>query len=270
MQLKRFILTLLLILICTSHSYAQEKLDLFIWAGQSNAQGWTGDAVHYPEDSLGIDESILLNWTFVDNQSSEGRWVPMQPQEGRFQKGHFGPEVSFARELKKQGFNPAIFKYTKGATGLARDWKGPGEGGIYDQMAEDLQYGIEQLEEQGYEVNVRGLIWIQGESDAGDEDASANYYQNIKRLIDHLRKDLLNQANLKILLGVDEQHPFVENRPEVVEAQKKLAEEDSNITFTSVQGLPKADTTHLTPEGLVEHGKRLFQAFMNLKEVNAK
>lgn len=251
-----------------AQSNAQEKLDLFIWAGQSNAQGWVGDAAHYPKDSLGLDESILLNWTFVDHHSSGGNWVKMQPQTGRFPEGHFGPEVSFARELKKHGFNPAIFKYTKGATGLARDWKAPGEGGMYDQMAEDLKSAIEKLEAQGYEVDVRGLIWIQGESDAGDNDASANYYQYLKRLIEHLRTDLLNQPNLKFVLGVDEQHPFVEKRPEVVEAQKKLAEKDTNITSTSMRGLPKADNTHLTPGGLAEHGKRLFHAFMNLS--NAK
>jgi hypothetical protein len=29
---------------------AQENLDLFIWAGPSNAQGWMGDAMEYPED----------------------------------------------------------------------------------------------------------------------------------------------------------------------------------------------------------------------------
>jgi len=267
----RFLCTLLLLLFLhPSESTAQQALDLFIWAGQSNAQGWMGDADEYPVDSLGFDESILLNWTFVDNHSSEGKWVPMQPQEGRFQNGHFGPEVIFARELKKQGYNPAIFKYTKGATGLARDWKAPGEGGIYDKMTVDLQAGIDQLEDQGYRVDVRGLIWIQGESDAGDEEASANYYQNLKRLVDHLQKDQLNQPDMKILVGVDEQHPFVEDRPEVVEAQKRLAEEDPNITFTSMRGLPKADTTHLTPEGLVEHGERLFKAFMNMIDASSE
>ncbi|NBC65072.1 MAG: hypothetical protein GVY07_05330 [Bacteroidetes bacterium] len=255
---------LLFIIVPPSHINAQEKLDLFILAGQSNAQGWMGDADNYPDDSLSLDESILLNWTFVDNQSSGGKWVAMQSQSGRFQQGHFGPEVSFARELKKQRFNPVIFKYTKGATGLARDWKAPGEDGIYDRMVANLKSGVENLEEQGYRVDVRGLIWIQGESDAGDEKSSKEYYQNLRHMIDHLRHVVLDQPDMKILLGVDEQHPFLENRPEVVEAQKKLAEEDSNITFTSMQGLPKVDTTHLTPEGLVEHGKRLFQGFMKM------
>ena len=131
--------TLLVLFLWPSISNGQKTVDLFILAGQSNAQGWMGDAVKYPEEGKELDDSILLNWTFVDNESSGGEWVTMQPQKGRFPKGHFGPEVSFARELKKAGYNPAIFKYTKGATGLARDWKALGEGGIYDRMTGDLK-----------------------------------------------------------------------------------------------------------------------------------
>jgi hypothetical protein len=131
--------TLLLLVFLPIISNSQKRVDLFIWAGQSNAQGWMGDATYYPEDGRKLDESILLNWTFVDNESSGGKWEKMQPQTGRFPTGHFGPEVSFSRELRKAGYHPAIFKYSKGSTGLARDWKAPGQGGIYDRMAADLK-----------------------------------------------------------------------------------------------------------------------------------
>jgi hypothetical protein len=30
----------------------------------------------------------------------------MQAQEGLFPNGHFGPEVTFSRKLKEDGFNP--------------------------------------------------------------------------------------------------------------------------------------------------------------------
>lgn len=243
---------------------SQETLDLFILAGQSNAQGWMGDAAFYPEKGKEMDDSILLNWTFVDNESSGSEWVTMQPQKGRFPKGHFGPEVSFARELKKAGFHPAIFKYTKGATGLARDWKAPGEGGIYDSMTTDLKAAINELEKQGLKVNLQAFIWIQGESDAGEEQTANEYYHNLKQLINNLRRTVLQKPDLKIILGVDEQHRFVKERPVVVEAQQKLAEKDSNIIYTTMLDLPKADATHLTPVGLVEHGKRLFKAFTEL------
>lgn len=252
---------LLLFVLLPLDLYSQQKLDLFIWAGQSNAQGWMGDAAYYPEDPTGLDESILLNWNFVDNESSGGQWITMQPQSGRFPKGHFGPEVSFGRQLKKAGYNPAIFKYTKGATGLARDWKFPREGGIYDHMTDDLKSAIKKLEKEGFDVTVSGFIWIQGESDAGEENTAQEYYSNLKKMIDDLRLNVINEPKLKIILGVDEQHQFVKERPVVLEAQKKLASEDTTIAFTSMVGLPKADATHLTPAGLVAHGKRIFEAY---------
>nr|MBI1229546.1 SGNH/GDSL hydrolase family protein [Cytophagales bacterium] len=253
-----------LMILLPQHANAQKALDLFIWAGQSNAQGWMGDAAVYPEDPEGLDESILLNWTYVDNGSSGGKWVTLQPQTGRFPKGHFGPEVSFGRELKEAGYNPAVFKYTKGATGLARDWKAPGERGIYDRMTEDLNAAIKQLEGDGYRVTVRGFIWIQGESDAGEDGTANEFYSNLKTIIQDLRRNVVNVPDLKVILGVDEQHPFVKERLAVVEAQKQLASEDSAIAYTSMLGLPKADATHLTPEGLEAHGKRISNAYLSL------
>ncbi|MEX0882736.1 MAG: sialate O-acetylesterase, partial [Cyclobacteriaceae bacterium] len=250
-----------LLVLLPSIAVAQKDLDLFIWSGQSNAQGWMGDAANYPEEGIELDDSILLNWTFVDNQSSGGKWVKMQAQDGRFPKGHFGPEVSFGRELKKAGYNPAIFKYTKGATGLAHDWKSPGDGGIYDRMTEDLRLAIKNLERKGFNVKLRAFIWIQGETDAGNENTAGEYYANLKKMIHDLRHNVIIEPHLKIILGVDEQHQYVKERPVVVQAQKKLAAEDTTIVFTSMIGLSKADATHLTPEGLVAHGKRIFDGY---------
>lgn len=247
---------------------AQENIDLFIWAGQSNAQGYTGDALEYPKDGQELDESILLNWNVHGKKSSEGAWVSMQPQEGRYPAGHFGPEVSFARELKKAGYNPAIFKYTLGGTGLARDWKAPNAEGIYDYMVKGLAPAIQKLKSMGFRINVRGFIWIQGESDALNDEAASNYQENLINMIDHLRTKVLHDPNLNIILGVDEQHYLVEERPIIVEAQKRIAQVDKNIIFTTMYGLPKADKTHLTPAGLFEHGHRIHQAFKILVDTN--
>lgn len=240
---------------------AQENIDLFIWAGQSNAQGYAGDAAGYPEDEEGIDRDILLNYTVHGNASSNGNWIPMQPQKGRFPAGHFGPEVSFARELKKEGYNPAIFKYTRGGIGLEKDWKAPGEGGMYDAMVADLKPAIQELEDRGYGVHIRGFIWIQGETDAGDVEAAKKYEKNLIQLIAHLRSEVVKNDSLKVILGVDEQHYFVVERPIVLEALQKIAQRDTNIIYTTMHGLPKADVTHLTPSGLVTHGHRIFKAY---------
>ncbi|WP_162342729.1 sialate O-acetylesterase [Cyclobacterium salsum] len=240
---------------------AQETVDLFIWAGQSNAQGYMGDAREYPNDEEALDNAILLNYTVSGKESSNGDWIPMQAQKGRFPAGHFGPEVSFGRELKKAGYHPAIFKYTQGGTGLKRDWKSPGEGGIYDAMVTDLKKAVENLKQRGHKVNIRGFIWIQGETDVGEDEAAKNYEKNLSQLIAHLRSEVVKNEALKVILGVDEQHYFVVERPIVLEAQQKIAQRDTNSIYTTMHGLPKADVTHLTPSGLVTHGHRIFKAY---------
>lgn len=239
---------------------AQENIDLFIWAGQSNAQGYTGDALGYPMDGQELDTSILLNYTVFGKESSNGEWVTMQPQKGRYPAGHFGPEVSFARRLKNEGYYPAIFKYSLGGTGLARDWKGPNAGGIYDNMIKDLRVAIQKLRTKGYKINIRGFIWIQGETDAGNDNAAREYRTNLLNMVEHLREEF-KVPDLNIILGVDEQHHFLKERPIVLEAQKRIAQEDKNIIYTTMYGLPKADRTHLTPLGLVEHGHRIYDAY---------
>ena len=261
-------LVLFLFFLCST---AQESIDLFILAGQSNAQGWQGNAAEYPEDIQNLDSSILLNWTFYGTASSDGEWVNMQAQKGRFPAGHFGPEVTFSRELKKEGYNPAIFKYCLGGTGLQRDWKAPGKGGIYDSFVKNLKSAILKLKNQGYKVNIRGFVWIQGESDAIDDKTAARYQFNLMQMINNLRTEVLQEQNLKIILGMDEQHAFVKKRPEVIATQKRIAQDDKNIIYTTMYGLPKADGTHLTPKGLVEQGKRIFSDYKILEwEVQTK
>jgi hypothetical protein len=78
-------------------------------AGQSNAQGYSGDAAFYPADPNGLDSQIRFNWTYIGNSSSSD-WETMQAQDGRFPSGHFGPEVTFSR-AQNAGYNPAIFKF---------------------------------------------------------------------------------------------------------------------------------------------------------------
>lgn len=137
-------------------------------------------------------------------------------------------------------------------------------------MVTDLKAAINKLEKQGFEVNVRAFIWIQGETDAGDVQTAHNYFHNLKQLINDLRNNVIKNDDLKIILGVDEQHPFVKERPVVVVAQQKLAEEDANIIYTSMLGFPKADATHLTPVGLVKHGMRIFKEYIEMTNAHAK
>jgi len=244
-----------------------DEIDLFIMAGQSNAQGWKGDAAHYPEDPDMLDQEMMMYYVFPAKErvySSGGKWVHLGPQGGRFEQGHFGPEITFARSLKKAGYNPAIFKYSKGATSLAHNWKGPGDGRMYDRMAAEFDKALSILERQGRRVHIRGFVWIQGESDARTPETANAYKGRLSALIHDFRKNVTKQPELPVILGLDEQHPAVALKPQVIHAQQALAKEDENIVFTSMIGLEKADKTHLTPKGLEAHGQRIATAYLDL------
>lgn len=261
--MKRVCLLFVALLFTTCVCFA-EDIDLFILAGQSNAQGWMGDATHYPKDPGGVDKSIRFYWVVPRHSSSGGEWTSLKAQGGRFKDGHFGPEVTFTRSLKKAGYNPALFKYSLGSTSIASNWKGPGDGKMYDRMTEEFNEAISLLHKQGHKVKVRGFVWIQGESDAKTPEMASAYEVRLKKLIDDLRQNVTTNPSLVVILGVDEQHEWVRKNPQVVQAQQALAKEDEHTIFTTMMGLEKADSTHLTPKGLEEHGKRIYEAYREL------
>lgn len=244
-----------------SPASAADSVDLFVMAGQSNMQGSMGNAECYPADPENFDQRIFFYWVTPGFSSSNGSWTHLQPQGGRFLKGHFGPEVTFARKLAKSGFTPAIFKYSLGSTGLARDWRAAGQKGMYDSMVVELRKAMALLEKNGQAVTVRAFVWIQGETDAETDEIAGKYLDNLNALIKDLRTNVLKDQQLPVILGVDEQHPWVKVRPLVVESQQRMTGSDPRAVFVSMIGLQKADSTHLTPAGLEAHGIRLFDAF---------
>jgi len=258
--MKKYFFAVFLIFFVSRLSFC-EDVDLFILAGQSNAQGFQGDAAHYPQDPGGYDKRVRFYWMTPGHSSSGGGWTTMKAQGGRFKSGHFGLEVTFARALKKAGYHPAVFKYSLGSTSLADNWGGPGDGKMYDQMKVELQKAVSRLQRDGHVVKFRGFIWIQGESDAKTPEMALAYKQRLETLLSDLRTNATKEPQLKVILGVDEQHPFVRSNPQVVQAQQELASKEINTVFTSMVGLEKADTTHLTPKGLEEHGKRIFTTY---------
>lgn len=244
----------------------ERAVELHIIAGQSNAQGYQGDATHYPAEESWRDKNILFFYHSTGNGkeagacSSDGKWVSMRPQSGRFEKGYFGPEVSFARALDRKGVRPAIFKYTKPSSSLAESWKGPSDQGDYTAMCRDLSVAIEQLRKEHPQFKFASFTWIQGESDAETDEMASGYEERLRAIVRHIRKTL-QEPELPIILGADEEHPWVKERPAIIEAQKRIAEENQQMAFLSMRKLEKFDTSHLTPSGLVEHGKRLFEQY---------
>ena len=255
-----------LIALCLSASLAADEIELYVLAGQSNMLGYGGNAEHYPASQYDLDDQVGFYWVAPGVSSSEGKWVHLQAQSGIFPMGHFGIEIAFARKLVRNDLHPFIFKYSLGSTSLARDWLGPGENGMYDDMVASLRGAIASQESMGNTVTIMAFVWIQGESDAETMESASKYRFRLQRLIDDFRQNVAGNDELPVILGVDEQHPWVQAHPIVVESQKEIAAADACTIYTSMIGFPKIDTSHLTPFGIVQHGNLVSDAYLGVRE----
>ncbi|MGL1934312.1 MAG: GDSL-type esterase/lipase family protein [Fibrobacterales bacterium] len=245
-----------------------KEVDLFLLMGQSNMQGDKGHGNQYPADPEGLDAQIPFHWTYTDDHQSDG-WTTLGSQSGLFSYGNFGPEVTFARELKRAGYTPAIFKHAWGGTSVYHNWKMPGEGGLFDTFIARVNEAITELKNAGTTINVRGVVWIQGESDSGSEFLESVYRSYIETYIEYWRNTVAENSVLPIILGVDEQFPGIPEDPDIVQHHQDIARNDSAIAFTSMYGLEKADATHLTPAGIILQGRRIFADMVCLMKDSA-
>lgn len=108
---------------------------------------------------------------------------------------------------------------------------------------------------------LKGILWHQGEGDSNAEDAPL-YARRLTEMIAQFRRDL-EAPNLPFVAGtfVD---AYVERVPEskiVMDAIKRVAEADKNVSWISGSGLPcKDDRVHFNAEGARELGRRYAEA----------
>ena len=113
--------------------------------------------------------------------------------------------------------------------------------------------------------------WIQGESDSrGGTAVNDRYRDTFAKLVAAIGTTC-REKTFPVILGVDEAHKFVADNPDSVLAlHKQYAADHDHAIYTSMIGLEKADATHLTPAGLIEHGKVLHQAYRELNPIGKK
>jgi hypothetical protein len=173
-------------------------------AGQSNAQGYSGDAAFYPADPNGLDSQISLTGHTLVIQ------VLVIGKQCRRRMVDFHQVISDLKlplvESSKCRIQSCHFQIYKPGTSIYANWKTPGDGGYYDDMITKLTSAV-QLENLGHTVNIRGFIWIQGESDANNSTNANAYQANLSSIINDLRNNVVKNSDLAVILGVDEQFP---------------------------------------------------------------
>lgn len=181
-----------------------EVIRVFIFAGQSNMEGADSkidDVQNFPP-FIGATEAnpdVLFSYSLGrDNKSESQGWVPLQSV-----RDWVGPELTFARELKKTvDFPIAIIKCAAGGTHLGGDWNPDNPSGfkLYPHLRQLVSSSLAALDAKGLPYRIEGFMWHQGENDMFEKDYLQNYGRNLKNFIEHCRRDL-ESPNLRFYIG---------------------------------------------------------------------
>lgn len=278
----------------TSES-SSKRLDILIVAGQSNSVGFDTNPAALTPDA--IDASIRFRFRVGDpppdkhdSVSATKGWLALsaQPrgepgpktlprQYGNFanESGGFGPELSCARKLAYEAQmggrknQLGVVKVAFSGTSVAVDWDPTGiddRGACYRALVEEVRAARSAAEAEGFTVNMRGLLWVQGESDANAIDAP-KYAARLTAMFKQLRHDV-GAENLPILTAVNVYFHAGTNEymPTIIAAQKQVGHELTRCRYVDTSGATVANKVHFDSAGTIEVGKRFASALLALED----
>ena len=250
-----------------------DHLQVFVFTGQSNSLGTTAGSSD-KDISPGQDAFDALIPFFWSNRSalpshspsvlygdSGGKIVSLRPQQGD-SKNHlfWGPEIGFARRLAASGLtNIFIVKASRGGGGNTFWLKHASDDHMYQHLVQTVSKALAALP-KGTNFKIAALIYIQGESDSGDEALASG--DRLRKLAQNLRHDLPHAESLKVLVGgIAASGP---NRDIVRTQQSSLPSRDPTFTYvTTLDLLPHLyDGLHFDQSAKLKIGSRLADAWL--------
>jgi hypothetical protein len=171
----------------------EEPVAVYLMAGQSNMVG-QGVAVELT-GPLSVVQGDVMAWT-----SNKAGWSPLVWGKGNG-PDQFGPELAFGRTMAddKPDARVAIIKYAVNGTSLAQDWD-PSSGLAFAGFEATVGNARQRLDSLGIAYEIRGLLWMQGESDAMEEAMADSYLENMTGFITAVR-DLTEVSNLSVAIA---------------------------------------------------------------------
>lgn len=259
------------------------NIQMFQGANDSNAIASSAGASLPPRDTwhaMTAQEGLAFDW-------GSGR--------GNESRRRFGPELAFGYDVQQQlGAPIALIKYARGSSSIApstaqsggawRDYD-PSDGGRlnqYDKLVSTIQAAVNSLP-AGQVLKLRGVLWMQGESDATATNASA-YQANLAELIAALRADIgaiaaasggkltrsaASWSELDVFIGTVQNSNA--SRQTVINAQNAVAAADANVfTVNGTTGLSVMtfddwgdSGVHYDTAGQVQLGERFADAVIS-------
>ena len=290
----RFPLAVLLafVTVCANNAGAEDlqkpaagkKIRVFIFAGQSNMEGRADGTKLSPEDKarlLDAQKRIQLAYNRQPIRPLDRVIPPDDIREIYKVDTIFGPELFFGLSMAEAWPDEKMLfiKRAVGGTSMYGCWnpnwsaekaavfEEENEPRLYRDMIAYVKGLLSEYAPDQYEIC--GMFWVQGESDSSNRAAAAAYGENLRALIEGVRKEVGNDALPFLLLQVGE--------TKVVEGMKQTAHDVPNVSLltqsadpASPEFLPKISNGHYNHEGMKRIGDRFAKMFLTQYKNKAK
>ena len=270
----------LFILLALSQSALAQDIDLLLLAGQSNS---VGKAIPTVVNGIAIPGTSPFDARvryYYDVDNTAGRFPADSGQTfgplstyTRLGRDELGHEFAASRRLVETRNNDlAVIKFSVGAASITR-WQ-PGAVD-YVGFINAVTDGVEELINEGFNVNVVGLAWHQGESDA-TIDGAPLYAGRLDTFISSARNDLnatfptLGFDSLPVALVEPAQirnatQQTIANLGIVDSAMMNFAVTDSNASFVQTSDIDDyIDAIHFDATGQQLIGRRIASALTGI------
>lgn len=277
-----------LVLCLVSPILQAKTYQVYFLGGQSNMVGF-GFNRELPQE-LSVQDSAIRIFSGAPRMDEkqgggDGEWVALQPGFGLssdYKNGEyilsdrFGPEVSFAHAMRKLApqENIAIIKYAWGGTALVDGASGFGSWDPNVSKINQYDYFLNTVgaalsssdidgDGEGDTLIPAGIIWMQGEADAfNNERAAVDYLDNLDTLM-KLTRAALHDNQLPIVIGRitdskrGQEQTVMQFSEEVRESQQAFTQLDKCAALsTATEDLEYAegDDWHYRSEGYIAMG----------------
>lgn len=292
--------------------YEGQTIDLYLIAGQSNGAGFSKLTTEFTNSDPAFTQGYS-NVLYSGNSVStyENNTIAYYPREITLQKTvvglgknntYFGPELGIAEALStyynaESGKMAGIVKFAAGGTNLsdvttgryaaAGNWTSPSylaengangsmSGGLYRKFIEQVKISVAEYEAHGYTVQIKGVFWMQGESDSKQSGITSKYPKLFEYLVNDMRKDLgaiveTDLSALPIVVGeISDAYNIkhLQTSTDFVKMQNNMIKNMPNvyIVHSSVFGVgtDATDESHWTPDDIYFIGQMVGNKFLNV------
>ncbi len=247
-----------LLLMCELNNFvfAQDSInktyDMYLLIGQSNMAGRGPLTEAY--EHLGNEKVLMLTKANIWVQAKHPLHFDKPTVAG------VGPGLSFGLEMAKnnRGKTIGLIPCAVGGTSI-NVWQPGG----YDKATNTHPYDdmLVRLKEAQKWGTIKGVLWLQGESDSSPEKAK-DYLQKLKVLIERIRTETGNNSLPFVAGELGRYNPQYENINVLLKKLPKLVKHTA--VACSKDLVDKGDKTHFDAASATEYGKRFAKKMKKL------